>query len=306
MKRHLITTIVITLIVILIIPAGCAQPAEFEKSALNISSAEVVNGEATNVTVDVENIGGSEGTYTVTLNIDGVEVETKEDTLAAGAKETVTWQITEGIGTHQVGVDGLSGSFKVLKPAEFEVVNIDINPNPVKVGGETKITITVENLGDAGGIYEVNMLVDGIVEQTSDVTLAGGATKPVSFVASKDSLGNYFIEIGGREAILKVVQPVRLETGTILVKEWGDAGKAKLKINNRLDSDAVVILTLLRETNIPLFSFYVQSDDSYTAKRIQGGTYFLYITQGEDWDNDSQRFLSRATYLRFEDEYGFR
>ena len=121
MKKPVITAIVIALVVALVIPTACAKPAEFEVSALNISPAEVVSGEPTTVAVDVENIGGSEGIYTATLKIDGVEMETKEVTVAAGTKGTVTFRITkEAAGSYQIGVNGLTGTLKVskvLKPA---------------------------------------------------------------------------------------------------------------------------------------------------------------------------------------------
>jgi fumarate reductase subunit D len=45
MKNHVITAIVVALLVGLVIPTGCAQPAEFEVSSLNISPPEVVEGE---------------------------------------------------------------------------------------------------------------------------------------------------------------------------------------------------------------------------------------------------------------------
>lgn len=300
MKKHLITAIVVALVVVLIIPTGCPKPAEFEVTTLDISPAEVVSGDPTDVTVEVENIGGSEGTYTVTLELDGIKLETKEDTLAAGAKETVTWQITEDIGTHQVGVDGLSRSFKVLKPAEFEVVNLNIAPNPVKVGEQVTGTATIENVGEATGTYEANLLVDGEVIWTTEVTLAGGTTETVSYSEYTDYPGNYNIEIDGQEVILRVVQPVRLETGTILEKEM--SGKGKLEIENELDLDVVVVLSLAKEPGIPLLAFYVQSHDSYLARGIHRGTYVLYFAVGEDWDEDSRKFTMKAAYYRHKGE----
>ena len=305
MKKHLITAIVVALVVVLIIPAGCAKPAEFEVTALDVSPAEVVSGDPADVTVEVENIGGSEGTYIATLELDGVKLETKEVTVPAGAKETVTWRITEGIGTHQVGVDGLSRSFKVLKPAEFEVVNLDIAPNRVKVGEQTTITVSIENVGEAEGTYSATLLVDGLVEQTTDVTLAGGATKPVSFVASKDTPGSYSIEIGGREAILTVIQPVRLETGTELVDELV-GGMGKLKIENETEFDAVVVLCSPEEPKTPLLAVYVQSNDSYRAKGIEEGSYVSYVALGDGWDENSLKFLMNTTYYHDPREMEFK
>ncbi|HEX76672.1 MAG TPA: hypothetical protein G4O12_08880 [Dehalococcoidia bacterium] len=395
MKRIVVATMIVTLAIVLVVPTACVRRAEFEVTALNISPTEVAKGEPTTVTADVENIGVSGGTYIATLTIDGVEAETKEVTLTAGAKERVVFWVTkdtpgtyyvelgglsgtlrvrelkpaefkvvdlsvpEGVlpgqaatitvrvtntgevegnftaglvvngievatetvavapgvtetmsftltkeapGTYTLQIGGVTGTLKVLKPAEFKVVSLDIAPNPVKMGAEARITISIENVGEAEGTYTASLLVDGLVEQTSDVTLAGGATTSVSFLLSKDSPGSYSIEIGDRDEILKVVEPVRLDTGTYLVKEL-KGGKGRLEIKNELDSDTVVVLSSPEEPEIALLAVYVQSHDSYEAKGIKRGTYFVYVALGEDWDEGSRKFLSEATYYRKAGEF---
>lgn len=395
MKKIVIASIIVTLAVLLVVPTACAKRAEFEVTSLNISPTEGVKGEPTAVTADVENIGVSEGTYIATLTIDGVEAETKEVTLIAGAKETVVFTVTKDTpgtyhvelgglsgtlrvrelkpaefkvgdlsmpkevpcgqaatitarvtntgevagdftaslvvngaevstqtvtvapgatetviftftgkipGTCTVQLAGLTGTLKVLKPAEFEVVSLDIAPNPVVVGDGATITVTIENLGETGGTYTASLLVDGLVEQTRDVTLAGGATGSITFLVSRDSPRNYIIEIGDLDEIFMVREPVRLDTGTCLVKELM-GGKGELEIENQLDLDAVVVLSSLEEPETALLAFYVQSGDFYTAKRVKRGTYAVYVALGQDWDEDSRKFLSNAEYYRARGEY---
>jgi hypothetical protein len=199
---------------------------------------------------------------------------------------------------------GLSGSYKVLKPAEFRVTNLDMTPNPVKVGDETKITINIENAGDAEDTYTAALVVNGQTEQTQDVRLAGGATQSVSFSTSKDSPGSYSIKIAEQEAILEVVQPVRLDTGIIF--EELPTGPSRLRIKNGLDLDVAVALCSHAEPAIPLLAVYVQSGDSYTTMKIGAGTYVLYYAFGQDWVDDSHKFLSNATYHRYKDELEFK
>lgn len=395
MKKHVVTAMALVLVAGLVIPTACAKPAELQLSTLNVSPAEVVSGEPSVVTADVENIGGSEGTYNATLTMDGVEAETKEITVAPGAKETVTFRITkETPGTYQVAVNGLTGILNVLKPAEFEVVSLtvpaevvkgevvtitaditnagevegtyeaslkinavevdtkdvvvaagdtetisfelaedipgmytidlegltgtfrvlkpaefmtgslDIAPNPVKVGGETRITISIKNAGEAQGTYTATLAVDGLVEQTRDVTVAGGTTESVSFTISKDSPGSFSVQIADQEAILKVIEPVRLPTGSYIVREL-TGGKARLEVENGLDLDAVLVLSSSAEPSIPLVAVYIQSGDSFTVRKIEGGTYVLYFALGEGWDNDSKKFIGETIYQQFEDEFDF-
>ena len=40
--------------------------------------------------------------------------------------------------------------------------------------------------------------------------------------------------------------------------------------------------------------------------KIQAGTYVLYYAFGQDWVDDSQKFLSNATYHRYIDELQFK
>jgi len=267
-------------------------------SNLKVSPSRVEVDQPVTVTTDLQNAGETQATYHCCLVCQGKEVEAKDITVAGGSIEKVTFTLSQATsGMYKVELLGLSGSFKVLMPAEFKVVNLDIAPNPVKVGEETTITATIANIGEATGTYKATLLVDGLVHDTMDATLAGGARKPVSFKATKDSPGSYSIEIGEREATLKVIQPVRLETGTFLMRE-GATGKGKLEVENQFDLDAVVVLCSVKEPEIPLLAFYVQSGDSERVGRIKRGTYVLYIALGEAWDEDSRKFSIDATYHR--------
>ena len=164
--------------------------------------------------------------------------------------------------------------------------------------------ITIENFGEAQGVYNANLLVDGLIEQEKKVSMTGGATRSSYFKVIKDTPGDYLIEIGGMESILEVIQPVQLKTGTTLLKDMS-AGKGKLEIDSWLDLDVVVVLSSVENPEIPLLAFYIQSYDSYTATRIKRGTYIIYLALGEDWYEDSQKFLTNVTYHRYKGELEF-
>jgi len=208
-KKYFIMAMVISLVTTLIIPTSCAQPAEFELSSLNVSPPEVVEGEPTTVTADVRNVGESKGTYSANLRIDGVDTETKEVTVAAGATERVTFTVTRDISrTYRIELDGLSGTLKVLKPAEFTISNLRITPDPVQVGDQVTVTVSVKNTGDIEGTHTVCLTQGLKVTQRQDITLAGGTSGTVSFTIShNDYSGNYVLEVDGLEATYKVVLP---------------------------------------------------------------------------------------------------
>jgi pimeloyl-ACP methyl ester carboxylesterase len=121
-KRILTTALAVALMFILVIPVACPRPAQFELSDLVISPAEVISGEEVTVTTKVSNTGGVVGTYTATLKIDGVEVETKEVTIEAGDTTTLVFTLVEDTPeSYHIELDGLSGTLEVFKwPVKFE------------------------------------------------------------------------------------------------------------------------------------------------------------------------------------------
>ena len=80
------------------------------------------------ITVSVANTGGTEGTYTVVLKINGVKEAEKNVTIAAGKSQDVSFSVTkEQAGSYSVTVDGLSGSFTVTAPPAM------VPPPPTKL-----------------------------------------------------------------------------------------------------------------------------------------------------------------------------
>ncbi len=90
---------------------------EFAVSNLAISPNEVETGEAVNISVDVENIGYLEGTYSIPLKINGATVDAKDVTLGIGEAETVVFTLTKDTaGSYDIEVDGTTGSITFTTP----------------------------------------------------------------------------------------------------------------------------------------------------------------------------------------------
>ncbi len=99
-------------------PTPVLAPAAFASSSLSISPLEVDIGQTVTISLLVANTGEEEGSYTVTLKLNGAVEETREITLAGGSSETVTFTTAEDeAGTYSVDVDGLTGSFTVREVA---------------------------------------------------------------------------------------------------------------------------------------------------------------------------------------------
>jgi len=90
-------------------------PAAFTVSSLTISPSQVSVGEEVSISVMVKNTGGTVGTCTVTLKINGAVKAIENVTLAGGATELVVFAVAEDKeGTYSVEVNGLAGTFTVI------------------------------------------------------------------------------------------------------------------------------------------------------------------------------------------------
>jgi len=93
-------------------------PAFFKLSDLKINMEVANPGEEVVITADIANTGGSEGTYTAELKINGVTEQAEKVVMKPGAS-FVLFKVTKTQpGTYTVGIDDLSGKYTVQKPAE--------------------------------------------------------------------------------------------------------------------------------------------------------------------------------------------
>lgn len=185
--------------------------AKFKVSQLTISPREVKVGEKVDISAVVENVGNAEGTYSVTLKVNGTLVDRKNVTLAPGRSTLVTFTVVEDEpGIYIVELDGLAGEFRVLKPPTFVASNLKIEPKKVNIGEEVSVVVNVTNVGDLSGTYKVILRVNGAIVETKDIALEGHSSTLVTFTISKDKPGKYVIDVNGLK-------------GYLLVKLWAPA-----------------------------------------------------------------------------------
>ena len=191
--------LIIVIISLLPILQSCAE-ATFELSNLTISPQEVETGRSAIISVDIANTGGAEGTYAVILKIDGAQSDEKNVTVQAEATTQATFNITiEKEGSYSIDINGLTAILNVVKPpkpAEFILSNLTITPNEVNSGASVTIKVTVTNIGELSGTYDVNLKIDDTAEGMEKVTLEGGASQNVTFTKLKPTAKTYSVNIG--------------------------------------------------------------------------------------------------------------
>jgi hypothetical protein len=186
------------------------RPASFALSNLSITPAEVNAAERTKVSVLITNNGDLEGTYEVSLELDGTVVRTKEVTLAGDDSDSVSFIITEdAAGEYGVKVGDLTGTFTVnpqLAPAKFSISNLSLSPSEVQIGQSITITALVGNSGKLAGTCKVTLKIDNIAVETKKVKVAGGTSQKVTFVVAKEMAGSYSVAIDGLSGTFTVTE----------------------------------------------------------------------------------------------------
>jgi len=273
----------------------------FSVEALTVPE-QVIAGDNFTVAVIVENTGRAEGTRTLSLTINEEEYLEKEVSVGAGSEETVQFEI-EGIlpvGVNQVALEELAGEVRVLKPAQFELSNFSLGPNTLRTGEQTELAVDLSNLGEVEGSYTLSLTIDGEVEQTKEVTLAGESSTRVFFPIIKNKPGKYAVALNGFSETLEVWQIERPANGTVLINDL-KGGHGHLRIYNGDERDAVVVLSSPSNPQKALLQVYVRSKSRHTVTGIKNGTYLIYFSTGEDWDSYSSRFTKSPYYQKFEE-----
>jgi PGF-CTERM protein len=208
------------------------NPDKFKVWSLNIVPENAYEDEEILISFDVKNNGQWSDTCAAELIIDGVTKDTKEVEIDGGETETITFNIVaDEEGTHNVEVSvspiwsssskEINGAYTVehtLTPAKFEVSNLAIAPERGDIGDIVKITVDVANVGEVEGTYDVELHVDGRLEDSKMVTLSGGETKSVAFTIAEDYAGSYSVEVDGLSGAFEIVSPVSTPRATFTPK----------------------------------------------------------------------------------------
>ncbi|THE63272.1 hypothetical protein D8Y22_19095 [Salinadaptatus halalkaliphilus] len=172
-----------------------SEPAEF---TLGVDDDHAVTaGETATITATVTNEGDEAGTHPVVLS-DGDDV--LDETLVSvqgGGHETVDleWETDEtDIGEHELTVsaaeDAVTTVVSVAEPTEPAVVAVELTTvtDTVDAGDDITVEYTLENTGTETATQEIDLLVDGTVENRSTVSLEPGEmrTETRTYTTSAD------------------------------------------------------------------------------------------------------------------------
>lgn len=170
--------------------------------------ARIELGDNVTIRFVVTNSNNQSFVYTATMKIRDVTLMIDIE-LEAYESKTVLQTITpELIGFYNVEVDGLTGSFYVWPPetkvAEFEVSELNMFTE-IEEGVDITIFVNVSNVSDVEGTHQVDLILDGEVVYSVNVTLPGRASEEVPLrIEGGLMAGTYQVEVEGLTGSFKV------------------------------------------------------------------------------------------------------
>ncbi len=261
--------------------------------AVNRTQAQV--GEAVGISVLVTNRGLDIANFSLTLSINGSNVQTKTGQLDGGTSSSILFEAVEqSEGTYQVRVGSLNGTFTVTsaappaRPAEFVLANMTVDPEITQLGESANVTIRVTNAGELDGTYLAELKVNGQILDTRNVELSGGETTTIAFQVTENAQGNYTIGVGNVTAILSVQPPSTIRVTGMIVRPYevnaGDIVTVLIKATNpgpetsslplKLKVDDVAVATQVLTISAGSDG---SSEFSITAPPIQAGSQAMHI-----------------------------
>ncbi|MFP4654867.1 MAG: S-layer protein domain-containing protein [Methanohalobium sp.] len=164
-----------------------------DEMSVSIDPEDVFEGDAINVTV-TSTIGNEP--------IEDADVFFDQNLIGNTSEDgMISYTVTEP-GFHKIKVSKdkykeAEENIEVLElMADFEFSNLQINPPTVSPGETVRISADATNTGEVSGDYNVELVVNGSVVDSKQISLDVGENTSIQFNHSEEQTGNYSVEIG--------------------------------------------------------------------------------------------------------------
>ena len=199
----------------------------------------LVAGETLVADIAVENVGGSTGSYDLTVTRDGVPVANRAGTADAGEQVTEPVAINfSTAGTYRLSTGSDTLGVEVEEPASPTVADVFANRTTIEGSGGVSVTAVVTNDENrpAAGVVTVRRGTTTLVErevaldsgESTDIVAAATLTEPGTSVFTA---GNESVEVTVEEAQTPTPTPGQATNGAGEGDDAGDGG------NDEPDSD---------------------------------------------------------------------
>jgi uncharacterized membrane protein len=91
----------------------------------------------------------------------------------------------------------ISYIFPLTPPADFQISDLEVNPDEVEAGEEVTVSVKVTNVGGQAGSYTLQLRINQTIEDSKTVALDEGASATPEFKVVKQTPGTYNVEVDG-------------------------------------------------------------------------------------------------------------
>ena len=185
-------------------------PPLFETLSLDIIPPKVTTGEKATIEVEIRNSSAKMDTYNVPLMVNGVADDRKSITLAPGATKSITFILAKSqAGTYRISVGNKEATLVVETPLppDFRLSGLKINPSEVDTCDKVTVAAKVANVGGTQGSYTAELKIDGITDQTEEITLSAGADYMLILEVCMVLPGTYTVTLGDLTGQITVKEP---------------------------------------------------------------------------------------------------
>jgi uncharacterized membrane protein len=134
-----------------------------------------------------------------------------------------------------------------IDPANIQLTELTITPTQAIVGQTIIVVVNATNLGDERGVYEANLMVNGVSEQIQTIQLLGGETKVIQFNTTATVEGTHSIKVGSLEGAFTVLSKFVL-SDLVINRTQANIGEPvgiSVKVTNRQTQTEDYSLTLI-------------------------------------------------------------
>lgn len=199
--------------------SGVASAQGNFEVTVDSTDSPVLEGDTLQVDFTVENTGDQIDSQEVSLATGGVKRDSTELTLDPGSSYsgTLEWTTADGdAGSYTAVVatadDTESTSVYVQEDAEFSV-SIDSTNSPVTEGEVGEFVVSVENTGGAADVQDVDLSVDGVIRDTTELHLESGSSAQITleWQTGEGETGDYLASVRSQDT--SESREVRVEEG---------------------------------------------------------------------------------------------
>jgi hypothetical protein len=188
---------------------------EFIVSALTASPVEVDPGDTITLSFDLHNEGEMADDYTVSLKINGDNIESYSGFLNSGSSETFSYSmIVNDPGEYSVEVNEEYTTFVVLEPIQPKtpalllVTRIEVAPEEITRGEELTVFVSLVNDGDIAGTEFFELQIDNIPVEIREETVEGRAEKTIFYNVLADyAPGIHTVSVEDNSMSFNVITP---------------------------------------------------------------------------------------------------